>query len=154
VIHPPPLQSSFYMAYEFKTLKTQKTTGFQFWSEADFKKLLQNNGVWQQNLKLHFLLWEKKSKFNSPKNKIISWIKIWALVYFSGPWENSPTLWQYLVLNFFLISIRSKITSPSTNLSMIPFPNPAGGPLLGPNRVRRCIFSWCQMCILKVTRIW
>ncbi len=29
----------------------------------------------------------------------------WALVYFSGPWENITTLWQYLKFYYFKLQI-------------------------------------------------
>ncbi len=48
-----------------------------------------------------------------------------ALVYFSGPWEIVLTLWQFLVFHFFLIA-RLTLPYPSSNISMIPYPNPTG----------------------------
>ncbi len=56
---------------------------------------------------------------------------------FSGPWENVVTVFS---IPFFITNHTSQ-TFPNPNLSMIPFPNPAEGPLLDPNIAEMCNFS-------------
>jgi len=54
----------------------------------------------------------------------------WALVHFSGPWENLFRLWHHFNISLLLIASKTNLNLPNLTLPnqyTIPFPNPAGG---------------------------